>query len=124
MTHHSSAPAGYHSVTPRMIVEDVEAAVTFLRECFHGTGDAVDGRPAEIRVGDSLILVSGTGERAAFPALLYVYVDDADLTYQRGLAAGATSVEEPRDVPWGDRRAIIRDRQGNVFQIAHQQTRR
>jgi PhnB protein len=124
MTYQSSAPVGYHSVTPRIIVDDVEAAVKFLRECFNGTGDVVDGRPAEIRIGDSLIMVSDTRERAAFPALLYVYVDDADATYQRGLAAGATSVEDPRDVPWGDRRAIIRDRQGNVFQIAHQRTRR
>ena len=122
MAHQSSAPIGYHSVTPRIIVDDLEAAVKFLRECFDATGDVVIGRPAEIRIGDSMILVSDTGERAAFPALLYVYVDDADITYQRGLAAGATSVEEPRDVPWGDRRAIIRDRHGNVFQIAHQRT--
>ncbi len=122
MTHQSNAPVGYHSVTPRMIVDDVHAAVTFLRECFDGTGEVVDGRPAEIRIGDSLILVSNTSERDAFPALLYVYVDNADITYQRGVAAGATSIEEPRDVPWGDRRAIIGDRQGNVFQIAHQRT--
>jgi len=122
MTHHSNAPVGYHSVTPRIVVDDVDAAVTFLRDCFDGTGDVVDGRPAEIRIGDSLILVSDTSERAAFPALLYVYVGNADVTYQRGLAAGATSVEEPRDVPWGDRRGILRDRQGNVFQIAHQRT--
>ena len=50
---------------------------------------------------------------------LYVYVDDVDGTYRRGLAAGATSIGEPADVPWGDRRAIIGDEFGNVYQIAH-----
>jgi uncharacterized glyoxalase superfamily protein PhnB len=45
-------------------------------------------------------------------------VDDADSAYQRALAAGATSLEEPRDTPYGDRRAIVRDPSGNVFQIA------
>jgi uncharacterized glyoxalase superfamily protein PhnB len=28
-------------------------------------------------------------------------------------------VEEPLDTPYGDRRAMVRDRWGNVFQIAH-----
>ena len=34
--------------------------------------------------------------------------------------AGATVIEEPRDTPYGDRRAMVRDPFGNVFQIAHQ----
>ncbi|MDT7802999.1 MAG: PhnB protein, partial [Actinomycetota bacterium] len=32
---------------------------------------------------------------------------------------GATSLEEPADTPYGDRRAMVRDPFGNVFQIAH-----
>jgi PhnB protein len=28
-------------------------------------------------------------------------------------------MEEPRDTPYGDRRAMVRDPFGNVFQIAH-----
>ena len=119
MTEIRRRPTGHHSVTPRMIVADVDGTVAFLRARFDATGDVVPGRPAEVRIGDSLIMVSGTGERAAFPALLYVYVDDADATYQRGLAAGATSIGEPADVPWGDRRAIVGDESGNVYQIAH-----
>ncbi|HEX5256231.1 MAG TPA: VOC family protein [Mycobacterium sp.] len=115
-------PAGYHSVTPRMIVSDVADEVEFLRACFDASGEIVAGRPTEVRIGDSLIMVSDTSERDAFPALLYVYVTDADETYQRGIAAGAATVEEPRDVPWGDRRAIIADKHGNVFQIAHRRS--
>ncbi len=114
-------PAGFHSVTPRVIVADAEAQVDFLRAVFEATGDVHPGRPAEIRVGDSLVMVSSTAERESFPAFLYVYVDDADATYQRALDAGAVSMEEPRDTPYGDRRAMVRDPFGNVFQIAHRQ---
>lgn len=35
------------------------------------------------------------------------------------LATGAMSLEEPLDTPYGDRRAMVRDPFGNVFQIAH-----
>ncbi|HET6687582.1 MAG TPA: VOC family protein, partial [Jiangellaceae bacterium] len=86
---------------------------------FDASGDVHPDRPAEIRIGDSLVMVTSAGEREAFPAFLYVYVDDADGAYRRALDAGALSVEEPLDTPYGDRRAMVRDRFGNVFQIAH-----
>ena len=63
-------------------------------------------------------MVSGTTERAPMAACLYVYVEDTDATYRRALAAGATSLETPRDLPYGDRRATVRDAWGNVWQIA------
>jgi len=71
-----------------------------------------------MRIGDSIVMVSGAGARETMPAFLYVYVDDADGTYQRALQAGATSLEEPRDVPYGDRRGMVRDQWGNTWQIA------
>jgi len=64
-------------------------------------------------------MVSPAGPRALFPAFLYIYVDDADHVYERALGAGAVSLEDPRDTPYGDRRAMVRDPFGNVFQIAH-----
>lgn len=112
-------PTGFHSVTPRIFVTDVDAQVEFLRVVFDATGEVPTGRPAEIRIGDSLLMVSSAGERELFPAFLYVYVDEADSRYQRALNAGAVSVEEPADTPYGDRRAMVRDPFGNVFQIAH-----
>lgn len=54
-----------------------------------------------------------------FPAFLYVYVDDTDARYGRAMAAGAVSLEEPVDTPYGDRRAMVRDPFGNVYQLAH-----
>lgn len=114
-------PAGYHSVTPRMVVEDVACAVRFLRAVFGATSEPQQGRPTEMQVGDSLILVSEESEREPFAAFLYVYVDDADLAYKRAVRAGAVTLEEPLDTPYGDRRAMVRDPWDNVFQIAHRQ---
>jgi PhnB protein len=102
-----------------MIVTDAEAQVEFLRVVFDATGDVHPDRPAEIRLGDSLVMVTSAAEREPFPAFLYVYVDDADRTYRRALEAGAVTLEEPLDTPYGDRRAMVRDPFGNVFQIAH-----
>jgi PhnB protein len=110
---------GYHTLTPRMVVTDMEGAVRFLRSVFDGDGEIHKDRPAEIRIGDSLVMVSSAGERELFPAFLYVYVVDADASYARALAAGAVTLEAPLDTPYGDRRAMVRDPFGNVFQIAH-----
>jgi len=52
------------------------------------------------------------------PTCLYVYVDDTDATYARAIAFGATSLEDPRDTPYGDRRAMVRDPCDNLWQIA------
>jgi uncharacterized glyoxalase superfamily protein PhnB len=112
-------PSGFPSITPRMIVSDAAAAVEFLRDVFNAVGQVQAQRPTEVRIGDSIVMVSSARERELFPAFLYVYVDDADAVYQRALDAGAVSIEAPFNTPYGDRRAMVRDPLGNVFQIAH-----
>ena len=111
-------PSGFHSVTPRIVVDDVVATVEFLRAVLDAAGGVQADRPTEVRIGDSLVMVSAAGERDRFPAFLYVYVDDVDATYRRALAARAVILEEPVDTPYGDRRAMFRDPFGNVFQVA------
>jgi len=91
------APEGYHTLTPRMVVTDLAGAVQFLRTTF-ASGDIAAGRPAEVRIGDSLVMVTPAGERDLFPALLYVYVADADATYRRALAAGAVTQQTGQEV--------------------------
>ncbi|WP_433783007.1 VOC family protein [Actinomycetospora sp. CA-101289] len=115
-------PQSLRSVTPRMVVQDPEGAVAFLRDVFDAVGEVEAGRPTEVGLGDSTIMVSGAGERDVFPAFLYVYVPDADAAFTRAVAAGATTVEAPTDTFYGDRRAMVRDPFGNVFQIAHRLT--
>jgi uncharacterized glyoxalase superfamily protein PhnB len=113
-----SIPAGWHSVTPRLVAHDPAALVGFLRAAFGADGEFADDRPAMMRIGDSNIMVSGAGPRGAKSGFLYVYVDDVDATYTRALAAGAVSVEAPIDLPYGDRRAMVTDPCGNDWQIA------
>jgi PhnB protein len=111
---------GWHTVTPRIVVQDPKALIDFIKKVFHAQGEFRAGAPAEIRIGDSLVMVSGGGGlRDATPAFLYVYVDDADSCYQRAIATSeATSLEEPSDRPYGDRRAMVKDSWGNTWQIA------
>jgi PhnB protein len=112
-------PENLHTVTPRIIARDWESLVQFLRDVFQAQAEIRTGAPTEVRIGDSAILVSGgDGLREAMAAFLYVYVEDTDATYRRALAAKATSLESPIDTPYGDRRAMVKDAWGNIWQIA------
>lgn len=111
-------PVDFHSVTPRIVCREPATLVAFLRRVFEARGDYLAAAPSQIRIGDSIVMVSGAGPREPSPAFLYVYVDDVDATYERALSAGATTIEEPSDLPYGDRRAMVRDPFGNDWQIA------
>ncbi|WP_244137408.1 hypothetical protein [Burkholderia pyrrocinia] len=68
------------------------------------------GLPAEIRIGDSVVMVGGgDGLRDPMPAFLYVYVEDAASTCRRAIAANAIPLEVPADMPCGDRRAMVKE---------------
>jgi uncharacterized glyoxalase superfamily protein PhnB len=111
-------PKGWHTVTPRIVAHDAKQLVEFLKRVFGAAGDYHQERPAEIMIGDSVIMISDAGIRSPMTAFLYVYVADTDATYDRALGAGATSVEEPSDMPYGDRRCMVEDKWGNTWQIA------
>jgi PhnB protein len=51
-------------------------------------------------------------------AMLYLYVEDVDSTYQRALRAGATPLMEPADQFYGDRNGGVLDPCGNKWWIA------
>jgi hypothetical protein len=69
-------PNGRHTVTPRIITPQPEEMVHFVKEVFRGQGEFHVNRPAEIRIGDSLIMISdGGGLREPVSAFLYVYVE-------------------------------------------------
>jgi uncharacterized glyoxalase superfamily protein PhnB len=111
-------PAGWPALIPRIAVGDPAGLVGFIQHVFGATGHFQSERPSELRIGDSLLMVGSTGERQPMPAFLYVYVEDADSTFRRALDRGSESIEEPQDMPYGDRRAMIRDPWGNMWQIA------
>ncbi len=115
--------AGYNTITPYLTVERAEQLVEFLKqafgaiETFRTTGSA-GGLHAEVRIGDSMLMVGGGKGVNEMPTALHLYVPDADSVYQRVLAAGGTSLEEPVDQFYGDREAGVKDPTGNVWWIA------
>lgn len=111
-------PTGWHSVTPRLVADDPERLVRFVKAAFGATGEFETDAPSQMRIGDSIVMVSGVGPREATRSFLYLYVEDADAAYERAIKAGATSIEMPTDMPYGDRRAMVRDPCGNDWQIA------
>jgi|SRR6266446_9799034 PhnB protein len=112
-------PEGRPTVIPRLFTNDVVGLVNFLRATFHARGEVREGVPTEVRIGDSIIMVSdGGGVREPLAGFLHVYVEDADAAYRTAIDAGAVSIEVPADMPYGDRRAMVQDAWRNIWQIA------
>ena len=114
----SFAPEGWHTVTPRIVVHGAEQLVEFLKYVFRATGEYRQALPSEVRIGDSVIMISDAGIRSPMIAFLYVYVEDTDAAYRRAIEAGARSLEEPDLMPYGDRRCMVEDKWDNTWQIA------
>jgi PhnB protein len=114
----TSIPEGWHSITPRLVAHDPAKLVRFLKDAFGASGEFVATAPSVLKIGDSILMVSAVGPRSKTSAFFYLYVDDTDATYERALKAGAVSLEEPTDVHYGDRRAMVKDPCGNDWQIA------
>lgn len=118
-------PEGYHTVTPYLVVEGVPKLIEFLKTAFGAEEmerfEDKEGRVmhAEVRIGDSIIMMGGaTNEWKAIPGALHIYVKDTDVTYQRALQAGATSIMEPSDKFYGDRSAGVKDPSGSTWFIS------
>ena len=71
-------PAGWPTVTPRIIVRGAKDLIGFVKQVFGASGEYHPHAPAELRIGDSIIMISETGVRYTMPACLYVYVENAD----------------------------------------------
>ena len=118
-------PEGYRTVTPYLVVDGATNVLDFVKQAFGAEEkfrmDGPDGKVghAEVQIGDSIVMVGDAGaENPAMPAMIHLYVDDCDATYERALAAGAKSEREPTDQFYGDRSAGVRDSAGNLWWIA------
>jgi PhnB protein len=117
-------PAGFHTVTPYLVVQGAAKLIDFLKQAFDAKEimrmPLPDGTimHAEVKIGDSIVMMGDArGEMKPMPAAIYLYVNDADATYQRALRAGATSTMEPADQFYGDRSAGVKDPVGNQWWI-------
>lgn len=122
------APAvreGFTTVTPYIWVPD-RGLADFLVRVFDAVETSVMDNPGhgihrEVRIGNSMVMLGETGEQKSAlsrPVALHVFVDDADATFARALAAGGTSLGDPADRPYGERSGFIRDPYGNHWYIA------
>jgi PhnB protein len=121
-------PAGYHTVTPYLVVPDVNAVTDFVKKTFGGeeifrSVGSAGGYHCEVRVDDSMLMIGGGGEGVAWKGdavlgAFHVYVRDCDAAYKRALEAGGKSLTEPADQEYGERTAGVIDGAGNHWYIA------
>ena len=131
----SAVPAGHHTVTPHLIMNDAASALDWYakalgaEELSRALGPDGKVMHAEIRIGNSIIMLNdemGGGKSAkalgGSPISLWLYVEDCDALYNRAVAAGATvppgPMGEMADQFWGDRCGAIIDPEGYLWTIA------
>jgi PhnB protein len=121
-------PAGYHTITPYLVALDAPGLIEFVKQTFGAeetfrTIGGAGGIHAEVRVGESMLMVGGGGPGLAWRgeprlAALHVYVKDADAVYRRALEAGGVSIDAPADQEYGERSGSVKDPFGNYWYIA------
>ena len=130
-----AVPEGHHTVTPQLTLDNTARAIDWYKKALGAEEVAravgPDGKimHAEIRIGDSLIMLndeigSGKSPKAigGSPASLWIYVDDCDSLFRRAVAAGARVPPGPMgqmaDQFWGDRAGTFTDPHGYQWTIA------
>ena len=120
-------PDGYHTITSYFAVRDAARLMDFLKRAFDAEeldrlampdGQVMHG---QMKIGDSMVMIGqvpADATVALMPAMLYMYVTDADAAYKKAMQAGAKSVLEPIDQFYGDRSGAIEDPAGNQWWIA------
>jgi PhnB protein len=118
-------PEGLRSVQPFLHLREADKMIPFLEAAFGaeamGVAKSPEGlvRHATIRIGNATLEVAEAhGVAQPMPCHLHVYVPDTDGMYERALQAGATSIDAPRNAPYGDRAAGVKDAWGNSWFIA------
>ena len=117
---------GITSITPYIIIERAPEFIDFLKAVFDAEERVRVPRPdgtimhAELGLGNGAVEVADANDQyPSAPTDIHVYVDDADATFDRALAAGATSIYRPTDEhPSGDRWGALKDPFGNDWYIA------
>lgn len=117
-------PEGYHTVTPSLSVKGAGKFIDFLKAAF-GAEEAFrmpmpngDIMHAEVRIGDSTVMLHDTMGQPPTSSALFLYVNDVDAMHKRAVRAGATSASEPTNMFWGDRVSQVVDQFGNHWSIA------
>jgi len=125
-------PKGFHSVTPYLTVTDSARAIDFYKRAFGAEElyrvDGPDGKVAhaEIRIGDSIIMLSdempgwsrSPQSLGGTPVNIFLYVKDVDGVFNRAVVAGAKVAMPVSDMFWGDRYGQVTDPFGHSWSLA------
>jgi PhnB protein len=117
-------PDGYSTVTPFLNVKGAAEAIEFYKRAF---GAEERGRMpgpnnsvmhAEIKIGDSVIMISDAIMTPATQSNLHLYVPDVDAAWKRATGAGAQVIIDLANQFWGDRYGVLSDKWGNRWSLA------
>lgn len=129
-------PGHLHTVTPRLVVRNGAAAIDFYRDAFDAEelGDRFTGPNgelihAELRIGDSVVMVTEETENGApassyesldgrVTAIMATYWENVDAAWQRALAAGAEILYPLEDQFYGERGGRLRDPFGQQWMLS------
>jgi uncharacterized glyoxalase superfamily protein PhnB len=118
-------PAGLQTVNVYLHPLRAEPLIDFMTRAFGATDIEKHASPdgiihhANVRIGDTVIeMGEAHGPYQPIPTRFYVYVADVDGAFRRALDAGAASISEPADQPYGDRLAGVKDPFGNQWFLA------
>jgi uncharacterized glyoxalase superfamily protein PhnB len=121
-------PEGFRTVTPYIVVGDAPALIDFVGRVFAGeerlrTIGTGGGLHAEVRIGDSMVMIGGGGPDLPWrgrqmPSAFHVYVRDVDAVFARAVQAGATVIQPVADMEYGERSGGVKDTFGNFWYIA------
>lgn len=121
----SYIPKGYHTLNPYLTVKGANQLLEFVKQAFGAEEMLCMAQPdgtithASVRIGDSVVeMAEAGGEWIPMPGAIHLYVSDTDAVYQRSLQAGATSLQAPKDMYYGERGAAVKDLVGNHWYIA------
>lgn len=113
-------PEGYNDVAPYLVVPQPQRIIDFLVAVFDAVPlrrhEAEGGRlaHAEVRVGDSVVMLGDAGDGTSVPCHVHVYVADVDAVFARAVAAGGQVVQAPVKKDDPDKRGGVTDPSGAV----------
>jgi PhnB protein len=123
----SPVPRGFRMVTPYLVAADGLELLEFAKQGL-GAEELMravmpTGVHAEVRIGDTTLMMGGGLAGKKFPGTLqpnalHIYVEDADAVTEKAVAAGATLIDPVRDQEYGERSSTVRDKAGNYWYIA------
>ena len=126
-------PAGMHTITPYIIVDDAKKAIAFYKEAFGAHEvmcmDMPNGKVmhAEIKIGDSTIMLGESCDErncvsplvaGKVTASLMMYSENVDQTFDKAVKAGCTVAMPVMDMFWGDRYGQVTDPFGHMWSLA------